>query len=270
MADTLDLAAIRAIILDADGTLWRGCEPLPGLVELFVFLRRQGIASAIATNATVATPAQYLQRLAGFGVSDGPDVILTASVATAAYVLERFGSGAALYVIGESGLCQALAKTGCHLLPDARHGADAVVVGGDRTLTYAKLKDAVLHIQRGAAFIGTNPDLLIPTEEGLVPEAGTILAAIQAATGTLPTIIGKPARTLFDLAMARMGAGAAQAVMVGDRLETDILGGQRAGLKAILVTTGVDNEATILVKEITPDAVFADLSELLKVWQALA
>ncbi len=269
MPETLNLAAIRAIVLDADGTLWRGSEPLPGLADLFDFLRKQGIASTIATNGTVETPAQYRQKLADFGISGGPDAVLTASVATAAHVLDRFGPNAALFVMGESGLRQALTEASCRLLRDARHAADAVVVGVDRSLTYAKLKDAVLHIQRGAAFIGANPDILIPTEEGLVPEAGTLLAAIQAATETVPIIIGKPERPLFDLAVARMGAGAAQTVMVGDRLETDILGGRQAGLKTILVTTGVDNEASILLRQITPDAIFAGLPDLLKAWQLL-
>lgn len=270
MADTLDLSAMRAVIFDADGTLWRGHEPLPGLVDLFVFLSKQGIASAVASNCTVETPAGYRQKLAAFGVADGPDEVLTATDATASYVLDRFGPGAAVFVIGENVLCQALAETGSRLLPDARHSADAVVVGGDRSLTYAKLKDAVLHIQRGAAFIGANPDILVPTEQGLVPEAGATLAAIQAATGTDPIIIGKPERPLFDLALARLGVTAVQTVMVGDRLETDILGGQEAGLKTILVTTGVDNEVTIAAKAIIPDAVFADLAALLRAWQAQA
>jgi 4-nitrophenyl phosphatase len=133
-------------------------------------------------------------------------------------------------------------------------------------LTYTKLKHAALHIQQGARFIGSNPDVVYPTEEGLVPEAGTILAALQAATGVAPLIMGKPERFLFEIAAAKLGSQPAQTVMLGDRLDTDILGGQRAGLKTILMTTGVDAEAAIPAKGIRPDAVFGSLEALVAAW----
>lgn len=268
MNQVLDLRQLRAVIADADGTLWRGPAPLPGLADFFDFLHRQGLAYTIVTNNTVETPEQYQRKLAGFGVTVSPERILTAAVATAAYLRERFRPGAAVYVIGETGLREALASAGFTLVQDARRPAGLVVVGGDTGLTYDKLKHAILLLQAGAALIGANPDLLVPTEEGLVPEAGTTLAALQAATGARPTIIGKPEPILFELAMAGMGGTRPdQTFVLGDRLETDILGGQRAGLKTILVTTGVDNESTIPVKGIKPDGVVRGLEELVRVWQ---
>ncbi len=265
---SLDFGAIRAVIFDADGTLWWGGEPLSGLAPMFEFLRRQGIATAIATNNTVAPLDHYWQKLADFGVTEGPDAVVTAAEAAALYVARRFGASASVFVIGEQGLCEALREMGCRLIDDARERADAVVVGGDRMLTYAKLKDAIQQIRAGAAFIGANPDILVPTDEGLAPEAGVTLAALQAATGLAPVVIGKPERPLFDLALARLGARPAATLMVGDRLETDILGGRQSGLLTALVTTGIDNHDTIPVKGIVPDAVFGGLPDLLAAWQA--
>jgi 4-nitrophenyl phosphatase len=175
--------------------------------------------------------------------------------------------GARLYVIGEPALEEVLRHAGFALLQDASHPVDAVVVGGDSTLTYDKLKYAALLLQRGARFVGTNPDLLCPTNEGLVPEAGMTLAALQAATGIAPTVIGKPARPLFDLAVQRLGRRPAEVAILGDRLETDIAGGQRAGLRTVLVTSGIDDEDTIRQKGIEPDLVVRGLDMLVDLWE---
>jgi 4-nitrophenyl phosphatase len=266
MDNTFNLQDIQALIIDIDGTLWRGKRPMLGLVSFFDFLQRRAISFIIVTNNSVETPAQVQQKLAGFGVAIQMDNILTCALATADY-LRREKDGATVYVIGEPGLHQVMRQAGFTIISDAGQPADAVVVGGDTALTYDKLRNAVLLIQRGACFVGTNPDLLVPTEEGLVPEAGTTLAAIQAATGVSPTVVGKPERMLFEMAVKKMDSHPGQTAILGDRLDTDILGGQRAGLKTILLTTGVDNKQTILEKEINPDAVFNGLEELTEVWR---
>jgi len=268
MKNTLNLSELKAIIIDIDGTLWRGNLPMPGLLQFFTFLHKQRISFVIATNNTTETPTQYRQKLAGFGMLLNLEQIFTGAVATAAWLQNQYPIGSKIYAIGLDSLHQALYDAGFVLLDSADMQADVVVVGGDPTLTYTKLKYAVLHIQRGAQFVGTNPDLLIPSEEGLIPEAGTTLAAIQAATGVSPTVIGKPSRHLFEMALAQMSVTPSQTAMLGDRLETDILGGQRVGLKTILVTTGVDNEITIAQKGILPNAVFDGLDVLTEVWQA--
>jgi 4-nitrophenyl phosphatase len=259
---------IRALITDLDGVLLRGAKPLPGLVALFEFLRQQRIPFIIATNNSTKTPAQYRHKLTRLGATMvREENILTSSLVTATHLRQRFAPGAMVYVIGQPSLEEAIRSAGYNLLRDASQPAAAVVIGGDPSLTYDKLKYATLHIQRGAAFIGTNPDLLYPTEEGLIPEAGTILAAVQAATGVAPVIMGKPERFLFETALARLGSQPSQTIMLGDRLETDILGGQRVGLKTALLTTGVDTVESIQSKKIQPDAVFAGLDELIEVWQ---
>ena len=264
----LKLRDIRALIIDIDGTLWRGSRPMPGLVRLFDLLHRYEIAFTIVTNNTVKTPAQVRQKLAQFGVTVPPAHVLTAATATAIYLSQNFKPGSSMYMIGESGLRQALQEQGFTILDGPDQPAGVVVVGGDRALTYQKLKDAIQLIQRGADFVGTNPDLLVPAEDGLAPEAGTTLAAIQAATGIRPTIVGKPEHILFDLAVERLGCPPSQIAVLGDRLETDILGGQRAGLQTILVTTGVDNEHSIPQKGIYPALVVSHLDELIDAWQS--
>jgi len=263
----LGLPSIRAVICDVDGTLWRGARPLPGVRSFLHFLQQQEIPFVLATNNATRTPEHYRRRLSATGVQVASEQIVTAAAATAVYLQRRWPAGSVVYAIGESGLLQALRNAGFTLAAGARQAADVVVVGGDSALTYEKLKAAALLLQRGAPLIGTNPDLLVPSEEGLVPEAGTTLVALEAAAGVRATIVGKPEPDLFRAAVARLGQPAAQTVMIGDRLETDILGARRAGLKTILVETGVDGAHAVVEKNIEPDAVFADLRALAAQWR---
>lgn len=266
MNQTFDLHSLKALIIDMDGVLWLDDTPLPGLVSFFDFLRHQGISFILATNNASKTPGQYVQKLARFGVTIGPEHVLTSPLATAAFLQQEFKAGTKVYVVGQEGLQEAMGEAGFTVLADAGEPAEVVVAGVDFTLTYDKLKYATWHIQRGARFVGTNADLTFPAEAGPMPGAGAILAAIQAATGVVPITIGKPERLMFDIAVEKMGTDPAQTAMLGDRLETDILGGQRAGLKTILVTTGIDNETTIQLKQIHPDVVFSGLEALVARW----
>lgn len=268
MAAKLNLSTIQAVICDVDGTLWRGSRPLPGAQAFLQFLQGKGIPFVLATNNATRPPEHYCQRLAAAGVYVRAEQVVTAAAATAVYLRDRLPSGAAVYAIGESGLLQALREASFTVAASAQQAVDAVVVGGDSSLTYDKLKTAVLLLQRGAPLIGTNPDLLVPAEEGLIPETGTTLAALEAATGVEAVVVGKPEPHLFRAAVARLGRPPAQTAMIGDRLETDVLGARRAGLKAILVETGVDDANSALEKGITPDAVLTDLSALTSRWRS--
>jgi 4-nitrophenyl phosphatase len=264
-----NLNDIKALVIDMDGVLWRGNTPLPGLTSFFDFLQSRAIPFILATNNSSKTPAQYLQKLAGFGVNVEPKHILTSSLATAVYLEQALEDRAAVYVVGQDGLHEAMRNAGFIVLDDSSQPADAVVAGIDFALTYEKLKHAVLLIQRGARFIGTNGDLTFPLENGFAPGTGSILAAIQAATGVAPVVIGKPERVMFDLAIQKMGSVPERTAMLGDRLETDILGGQQAGLKTIMVTTGVDSEDAIARKGVQPDVIFSGIDELVQYWAAL-
>jgi 4-nitrophenyl phosphatase len=267
MRQQFRLGDVQALIVDIDGTLFHGLTPLPGLVRFFTFLHSQGIPFVVASNNATRTAADYRKRLAAQGVQIDVSQILTAAAATARYLVSELGAGASLYVVGEPALHEVLCQAGFVLLDGAGQTADAVVVGGDSSLTYNKLKTAALLLQRGARFVGTNPDLLCPTDEGLVPEAGATLAFLQAATGLSPVVIGKPAQPLFDQAVQALGSRRAETAILGDRLETDIRGGHRAGIKTVLVTTGVDNERTIRQKGVQPDLVVSSLDALVDLWK---
>jgi 4-nitrophenyl phosphatase len=249
-----------------DGVLWRGQVMLPGVAELFAHLRSAAVPFTLATNNASRTPASYVDRLGRAGVEVAPEQVLTSAVATADWLGAEYPAGASVYVVGGEGLRAAVAGAGFELVAGAGRPADVVVAGIDFDLTYDKLAAAVLHIGRGARFVGTNPDPTYPAEEGLKPGAGSVLAAIQAATGIPPVVIGKPAPRMFEVAVARMGAPAARTAMVGDRASTDIRGAQAAGLKAILVTTGVDDAASAAGQGVRPDAVFPDLVALREAW----
>jgi len=137
-------------------------------------------------------------------------------------------------------------------------------------VTYETLKTATLLIRCGARFIGTNPDTTLPTPEGMAPGAGAILAAVQSATGAAPTIVGKPEPTMFQQAMARLGATRADTAALGDRLETDILAAQRTGLLSLLVLSGVTDRALLAESEIQPDLAFEDIADLRQKWAKLS
>jgi 4-nitrophenyl phosphatase len=260
------LRDIHALVIDMDGVLWRGDTPLPGLAGFFDLLRRRSIPFRLATNNPSRTPNQYVEKLASMGVRVTHDEILTSGIVTAQY-LAATAPGASVYAIGGDELQQTLLDHGLGLSNGNR--ADFVVVGLDRELNYSKLSQATLLIRAGAKFIGCNPDRTLPSERGLLPGNGATLAYLQASTDVTPLIIGKPERAMFDAALAAMGTESAHTAMLGDRMETDILGAQQAGLRTILVLTGATDQASLAVSSVKPDWVFDDIQELARAWSAL-
>lgn len=258
------LRDLRGLVLDMDGVLWRGGSPLPGLAALFGVLRERGLPYVLATNNAGRTPDQYRDRLAGFGVSVPLEAILSSALVTAEHLARQLGPGAAVYMIGQDGLREALEQAGLRIVGGAETPVAAVVVGFDRGLSYAKLAEAALHLQRpGVRFVGTNGDASYPAEGGrLLPGNGAVLAALSKATGRRPRLIGKPERPIFAAALRRLGCEAGAAAVVGDRLDTDILGGRRAGLRTILVTSGVDDAAAVARGGVRPDLVLPDIAAL--------
>jgi 4-nitrophenyl phosphatase len=258
---------IKALILDMDGVLWRNTEPLGDLPSLFSQIERQGWRMILATNNATRTPEQYAEKLASFGVKISPLQVINSSQTAALYLKQQFPKGGAVFFIGEEGLRMALQEQGFY---PAEPGQDfpavlAVVAGMDRTLTYDKLRRATLLIRAGAPFIGTNPDLTFPTPEGLVPGAGAILAAIEAATGQPPKIMGKPEPEMYRAALERMATSPAETLVVGDRLETDIVGGQALGCQTALVLSGVTTPAEASAWRPRPDYITENLTALLEI-----
>ena len=257
---------ITNLILDMDGVLWRGETPMPGLIDFFAALRRAGIGFMLATNNATKTAAMYTERLARFGVAVPPAQILTSAEATASYLAEQYPSGATAYVVGAQGLHDAVLARGFQTIGPAavRAGATAafVVVGLSPAVTYEELAMASLLVQHGVPFIGTNPDPTFPSELGPLPGAGALLAVISTATGIQPTIIGKPGPIVFQEAIKRLGGDRETVAMVGDRLSTDIYGAKAAGLRAILVLSGISTREEADAGPVRPDYIFADITEL--------
>jgi 4-nitrophenyl phosphatase len=258
------LRRLRHLIVDMDGVLYRGSEAIPGTQEFVKFLREQGIGFVLATNNSTRTPRQYVDKLAGMGVSIRPEEVLTSALATADYMAGIALPGSRVFVVGENGLRAALGNAGFELVEE---DAEYVVAGMDFHVCYERLAQATLLIRAGARFVGTNPDKTFPSEQGILPGAGSLLAFLETATGVAPTVIGKPETAMMEQALARMEAQADTCAVVGDRLETDILAGQRAGLATLLVLTGITDQAMLEQAEVRPDLVFDDVAHLIRAWR---
>lgn len=259
MLNTLE-PAIKALILDLDGVLWRGNQPIGDLRRIFDRIHELGLAAICATNNSTSTPAQFAEKIAVMGGSFPAELILNSAIASARYLKKSHPEGGPVYLIGENGLISAMEELGFwHSDRDPL----AVVAGMDRQFTYDKMARANHWIRSGVPFIGANADKTFPMPNGLAPGAGSILAAIEAASGVEPLIIGKPSPYLYQIAMEQIGADPRETLAVGDRLETDILGGQRAGLRTALVLSGVTSREQLAAWHEAPDLVAADLAELL-------
>jgi 4-nitrophenyl phosphatase len=261
------LESLGAFLLDLDGVVYRGDVRLPGAAAFIAELQAVGIPFLFVTNNSTRTPAQFAAKLARMGIRVDERLLLTSALATSAYLTTVAPPGTKVYVIGEIGLRRSLTERGFVATDDWR-AARYVVVGHDTSLTWHKLADATLAVGLGATFIGTNPDSTLPTEEGLVPGAGAILAALKVASGQAPLVIGKPESIIFEQALAILGTRREVTAMIGDRLDTDIRGAQRAGLRTIGVRSGVTSQDGFLRSDPLPDWIFDDLAGLLTAWRA--
>ncbi len=252
--------AVQGLILDMDGVLWRQSQPIGDLPYIFNQISKKGYKVALVTNNATFTVQQYLEKLAGFGVALQADQIINSPSAVIHYMKEHYPTGSKVYVIGEDGLHDELIK---HNFSIAEKDVVAVVVGMDRQLTYDKLCRATINLRSGAAFIATNGDRTFPTPEGLVPGVGAVLALLEIASDTKPLVLGKPEPLLYEIAIKRMQTKPQETLVVGDRLETDILGAQRIGLPCALVLSGVSTNEDVEKWKPQPDYVFKDLQELI-------
>lgn len=260
------LRSLRSLVVDMDGVLYRGNQILPGTHRFIEFLRQTGITFVLATNNSTRTPRQFVEKLAGMGVQIQPSEVLTSAQATAGYLAGIAPPATRVFVVGMDGVRSALTEAGFSLVEE---DAEYVVAGMDFAVCYERLAQATLQIRAGARFIGTNPDKTFPSERGIVPGAGSLLAFLEAATGLTPTVIGKPGTAMMEQALAHMAAEPARTAMLGDRLETDILAGQRAGLHTLLVLSGVTTRQVLSGSEIQPDLVFEDVGQLAQAWSRL-
>ncbi len=261
-------STIKGLILDMDGVLWTENQPIGDLKTVFSLIKSRGLKVCLATNNATRTPDQYINRLRDFGV-DGLEQwqVITSAHALTNQLSKRVSRGGEIFVIGENGLRQALVEGGFRIYDDEDwHPGlmiSAVAVGMDRGISFSKLKRATLLIRQGSPFYGTNPDRTFPTPEGLIPGAGAIIAALAAATDVDPIIVGKPAPFMIDLAREMLALACDQVLVVGDRLETDIAGGQAAGCPVALVLSGVTTREAAASWTPKPDFIFPNLTAML-------
>ena len=247
-----------------DGVLWHGEKPVPGLASFFKMIKRRQIGYILATNNATNTPEQYANKLDRFGVEVPADRILTSAEATASYLRKTYPAGRSVYIIGEMGLHKAMESQGYRILDEeiddlASIQADVVVVGMTRHVCYRHLAIAHYLIGSGATFIGTNPDVTFPSEIGRMPGAGSILAFLETSSGIAPKVIGKPNSIMFLEAIHRLAGSVGNTVMVGDRMNTDIVGAHSVGLRTVLLMSGIATRKDLKTTTIEPDWVFEDL-----------
>lgn len=258
-----------AYIFDLDGVIYRGNEPQPFAREAVQALRDQGHIVRFYTNNSSQTRSDYADKLESMGIPTPVEEIMTSSYATALYFIEKNALGKTVYQIGERGITEELAAVGMNVITNCAESdapIDYVVVGIDRNFHYDKLARAQKAILAGAKFIATNEDPTFPIEGGeLMPGGGSIVAAVRTATATQPFVIGKPQTYAFNKILELVGIGPDRAVMVGDRLNTDVAVGNRAGACTVLVLTGVTTreQAEKAVGDQKPDRVIQTLGELL-------
>ncbi len=252
-------------MFDMDGVLYRGPVALPGVNRMFGFLEQRGIPFACVTNNAARTAAQVAAALQALNIVVPAEKIVTSSVATNTYLRSIAPRGTAVYAVGMAGLLDPLFGDGYFVLDE--RAPRFVVVGLDTEVTYAKLRAACLAIRAGATFVGTNPDRTFPADDGIVPGAGALQAALTAATDQQPLIIGKPGRAMFELTLKLLNADPATTLMVGDRYDTDIFGAAQAGLHTAMVLTGISTRAEGEAGRPPPDMIVDDLPALLALWR---
>ena len=263
---------LRLVIFDLDGVIYRGRQPVPGAVALVTALRERGVMIRFATNNSMATRAMYVPRLVEMGVPAEIDEIVTSTSATIDHLKLHLPQVRTVLTVGAPGMLEELRQAGFEATAVADAVAldydggplsssyDAVVAGLDPSFDFRRMAAATTAIRSGARFIATNADLRYPTTSGFLPGAGSIVAALRAASGQEPLVIGKPEPGIFTAILERAGVEASEAVAIGDNPDADVVAAHRAGIGSILVLTGVADAAlaATLTGERRPDHVAAD------------
>ncbi|MGN6274902.1 MAG: HAD-IIA family hydrolase [Solirubrobacterales bacterium] len=270
LADRFD-----GLLIDLDGVVWIGREPVPGSVEALRALLTVGKRLVFVTNNPGRPPSAYAERLCELGVEVDEEQIVTAGMVVARLAGEAAGAGGSAFVIGASALKEMVAATGARLLDgEEAQAADVVVVSGHRGFDYEELLTAKFALDRGARLFATSHDPTMPFPGGELPGTGAVLAAVEVASGRRAEIAGKPERHLFEMALEAIRGSFwtnseqkeprnGRVAMVGDRLSSDVEGGRRAGLETVLVLSGTTSREEAAAADPTPDFVLDDLAGLL-------
>ena len=258
------MTAFDGLILDLDGVVWVGPDPVPGSVDAIATLRESGVQIVFLTNDSRSSRAEYAARLTHLGISAEPSQVVTSGSALARYVVEQEGPGARVFAIGSPMFKAELTENGL-TLSEARTAlsAKAVAVGVHDGFNYDELRTAAQAVRRGANLYAAGRDATFPMPDGPWPGAGSVVAAVEVAGGTRAINVGKPEPFAFDIARSVL-RNCRRVGVVGDTLASDIVGGKRAGLGTVLVLTGTCTEDDVAASAVQPDVVLPDLAALLR------
>lgn len=250
---------IDSLIFDMDGVLWKDEKPLGDLKQIFQLILSDNIKYAFGTNNSTKTQEEYQEKLSTLGIPSTPELIMTSAIALVKMMVKKFPNGGPVFIIGENGLINALNSAGFY---HQEENVQAVVGGLDRQINYEKFKKAILLLQQNVDFFFTNIDTTFPTPLGIVPGAGSILKAIEVASGKKAILAGKPEPMIFNYSISNLKSEPESTLVIGDRLDTDILGGIKSNCPTAMVLTGISKKEDIIESGIRPDFIFEDISEL--------
>jgi NagD protein len=249
----------KSFILDMDGVVYTGSKLIPGAKEFVNRLKQGNYKFLFLTNNSYHTPSELRDRLLNKGIDVSEDYFYTSAMATASFLKVQKPNGCSAYVIGGKGVINELEKVGVEI---TRKKPDYVIIAETEEYDYAKIIEATLLIQEGAKFIATNQDLTGPSLRGPVPACGALVAPIEKVTGVSPYFLGKPNPVMMFLARKKLGVHSANCFMIGDRMDTDIMGGLESGMTTCLVLSGVTSKETMNQFPYQPDYVFNNLGEI--------
>jgi NagD protein len=258
MSDIETIRRKNGFIIDMDGVVYHGNRLLPGVVEFLDWLRAGQKKFLFLTNSSQSTPRELRQKMARLGINVDEDHFYTSALATATFLATQHPGGSA-FVIGETGLTNALYDAG-FAMNDVN--PDYVVVGESSGYDYEKLTRAVRLVLQGAKLIATNPDVTGPTDKGLVPATGALIAPIELCTGSKAYYIGKPNPLIMRHALRVLGCEREDAAIIGDRMDTDIIAGIESGIETVLVLSGVTSQEDLHRFAYRPHHVLGGVGEI--------
>lgn len=251
---------LKLFLLDMDGTIYLGNSLFDGTLEFLDYVKSIGGKYVFMTNNSSKSVDKYIEKLASLGIKSEENDFLTSTNATTLYLKKK--NYKKIYALGTSSFKAQLKNAGLPVTDKLCEGIDCLCMGFDTELTFQKLEDACILLNKNIDYIATNPDLVCPTEYGYVPDCGSVSEMLFNATGRRPKFIGKPEPEMAYLSMERFGFGKDETVVIGDRLYTDIACGKNAGIHTAFVLSGEGTKDDIKKYNVTPEYIFANIKEM--------
>ena len=257
----MKLSEKKLFLLDMDGTIYLDSELFDGTLDFLSEVKRKGGKYLFLTNNSSKSATAYVSKLSKIGIESSEDEFLTSTYATILYIKDKY-PGRKFYSIGTASFTQELRDAGIDVVTDICDGIDGIVMGNDNELTFKKLEDACKLLLNDIIYIATNPDWVCPTAFGYVPDCGSFAEMLWRSTGKRPTFIGKPEPAMINLALEKFGYSKDEAVMIGDRLYTDIASGYNAGIDTIFVLSGEGTHEDLEKSDVKPTYVMKNIREV--------